>query len=431
MPLVHSRATSSNKKRARPTEKGLFVSTPDSVVGNLKLRTKACADPRPGAVVIGGDYQGLGIVRSLGRHGVPVCVIDDEYSISRFSRYATFSQAVPSLRDEVATINLLLDLAHRKNLKGWVLFPTRDETVAALSRHRAELSAFYRVPTPGWGSIHWVWDKSNTYRLAQELGIPIPRTWHPQSLEELDQIDADVPLVIKPAIKQHFFYATKAKAWRANTRDELRRLFQKATALVGEGGVLVQDLVPGDGDCQFSYCAFFKGGRPIGSMTAKRRRQHPHEFGRASTYVETTEPGWVDTLSERLLQAIGYYGLVEVEYKLDPRDGQFRLLDVNGRTWGFHSLGCRAGVDFPYMLYADQIGEAVETCRAQPGISWIRLATDLPHGLREILAGRLNWRAYLRSLRSFDTEAVCSWEDPLPFLAELALIPYLSVKRGF
>jgi D-aspartate ligase len=43
----------------------------------------------PGAVVIGGDYQGLGIVRSLGRVGIPVCVIDDEHSISRFSRYAT------------------------------------------------------------------------------------------------------------------------------------------------------------------------------------------------------------------------------------------------------------------------------------------------------------------------------------------------------
>src|SRR5882757_11237769 len=93
----------------------------------------------PGAVVIGGDYQGLGIVRSLGRMGVPVCVVDDERSISRFSRYATFGIQVPDLRDEAAAVKVLLDVGHRLDLKGWVLFATRDELVATLSRHKSEL----------------------------------------------------------------------------------------------------------------------------------------------------------------------------------------------------------------------------------------------------------------------------------------------------
>src|SRR5271157_1320843 len=84
-----------------------------------------------GAVVIGGDYQGLGIVRSLGRHNVPVCIIDDEYSISRFSKYATHVVPVASLRDERRTVDAVLEIGHRLNLKGWVLYPTRDETVAA------------------------------------------------------------------------------------------------------------------------------------------------------------------------------------------------------------------------------------------------------------------------------------------------------------
>ncbi len=56
-----------------------------------------------GAVVIGGDYQGLGIVRSLGRKGVPVGVIDDEISIARFSRYTAFSEHVSSLKDAETT----------------------------------------------------------------------------------------------------------------------------------------------------------------------------------------------------------------------------------------------------------------------------------------------------------------------------------------
>ena len=79
-------------------------------------------------------------------------------------------------------------------------------------------------------------------------------------------------------------------------------------------------------------------------MVARRLRQHPLEFGRASTYVETAEVPELETLSERLLRAVDYYGLVELEYKLDPRDGQYKLLDFNARTWGYHSLGSRAGV---------------------------------------------------------------------------------------
>jgi D-aspartate ligase len=384
-----------------------------------------------GAIVVGGDYQGLGIVRSLGRHGVPVCIIDDEHSIARFSRYATHSVSTASLRDESQTVGIVLDVGRRLGLEGWVLYPTRDETVAAFARRRAVLARQFRVPTPDWNTMRWVWDKRNTYRLADELGIPTPRTWYPSSVEELAAIEVTSPLALKPAIKEHFFYATKAKAWRANTREELRQLFERAAAHVGPGEVMIQDLIPGGGQQQFAYCAFFKEGRALASMVVRRRRQHPPEFGRASTFVEAIELPILENLSERFLRAINYYGLVELEYKLDPRDEQYKLLDVNGRTWGYHTLGCGAGVDFPYLLFADQMGEAIEPCRGRAGVSWIRLVTDLPTGIIEVLGRRLGWREYLRSLKNFQVEAVFNREDPLPGVMELLLIPYLSLKRGF
>ncbi|HEV2928721.1 MAG TPA: ATP-grasp domain-containing protein, partial [Propionibacteriaceae bacterium] len=161
------------------------------------------------------------------------------------------------------------------------------------------------------------------------------------------------------------------------------------------------------------------------------RRQHPPEFGRASTFVETTDLPLLETLSERFLQAIGYYGLVEIEYKLDPRDGRYKLLDVNARAWGYHSLGQRAGVDFPFLLFADQLGEQVAPCRARAGVRWVRLVTDLPTAAYQLAHAQLDWWRYLRSLAGFDVEAVFSLEDPFPAVAEVALIPYLSRKRGF
>jgi D-aspartate ligase len=360
-----------------------------------RRRARTAGRGQPGAIVIGGDYQGLGIVRSLARRGVPVCVLDDERSIARFSRYTTYAVTSTALRDQDQSVAAIIDIGNDLGLDGWVLYPTRDETVGTLSRAREQLVEHFRVPTGDWATVRATWDKRETYRLAAELDIPIPRTWYPSDSAALEEIDAEPPFAIKPAIKEHFIYATRVKAWRADTRAQLRELFEKAARIVPAGEVI------------------------------------PPEFGRASTFVQTVEQPMLETLSERFLAAIDYYGLVEIEYMLDTRDGAFKLLDVNARTWGYHTLGERAGVDFSYLLYADQIGEPTERCRAREGVRWIRLVTDVPTGVVEIARRRLKTQDYLRSIGSFDIEAVFSREDPVPGLIELAMIPYLSVKRGF
>jgi D-aspartate ligase len=384
-----------------------------------------------GAVVIGGDYQGLGIIRSLGRRGVPICVVDDEHSIGRYSRYTSHAVKVSDLRDENRTVETLMAVGRRLGLAGWVLYPTREETVAALSRNRAVLSEMFRVPTADWSTVRWAWDKRNTYWLAGLLRIPAPRTWYPSDASELGAIDAEPPFVIKPAVKEDFLYATKAKAWRADSRRALRVRFDQAAKLVRPGEVMIQELIPGDGHSQFACCAFVKDGEMVATMVTRRRRQHPPEFGRASTFVETVDIPELEQLSGRFFNAIAYSGLAELEYKLDPRSGEFKLLDFNARTWGYHTLGSAAGVDFPYLQFADQVGAPVAPGRARVGRRWVRVVTDLPTAVTEIYRGRLRPREYLGSLARADTEAVFSSRDPVPALAELALIPYLACKRGF
>jgi D-aspartate ligase len=387
-------------------------------------------DRRPGGIVLGGDSQGLGIARSLGRRGVPVCVIDDETSISRVSRFVRHTVRVRDLRSESSLLEALALARGRHGLGGWVLYPTRDENVAAIAANRDALTSEFRVPTPGLASIRYVWDKRETYRLAQQLSIPIPRCWFPRVEADLAEIDADAPLVLKPAIKENFFYATHVKAWRADTRADLVEGFRRAAAIVPEGEVIVQELIPGGGEQQYAYCALFRDDCAIASMTVRRRRQHPSDFGRASTFVETIELPDLAGPAISFLRAAGYYGLVEVEFKHDPRDGSYKLLDVNARTWGYHTLGRRAGVDFPYLLFRDQLGQHIEATHAQPGVRWVRLATDVPNAVRDIRAGTLRPGDYLRSLAHVNTEAVFSLRDPLPGLYELALLPYLAVKRG-
>jgi predicted ATP-grasp superfamily ATP-dependent carboligase len=403
-----------------------------SVVNNsFRPSRRIVPHERPfGGIVIGGDYQGLGIARSLGRRGIPVHVIDDERSIARVSRYVENLIHVPDLRSETSMLEALSLANGKLGLAGWVLFPTREENVAAIAANRDELAHDFRVPTPGMGTVSYCWDKRKTYQLAARLSVPIPRTYFPRRQSELAEVDLSSPVIVKPAIKERFFYRTHAKAWRADTAAELASAFGRAAEIVGEGEVIVQEMIPGSGQEQYAYCAFFRDGRAVASMTVRRRRQHPSDFGRASTYVETIALPEIAESSIRFLQAINYYGLVELEYKRDPRDGAYKLLDINARTWGYHTLGPAAGVDFPYLLYRDQMGDPVAEVHAKPGVRWIRLATDVPNAIRDMRTGTLQAREYLRSLRGVDTEAVFSLRDPLPGLYEIALLPYLAIKRG-
>lgn len=383
-----------------------------------------------GAVVIGGGCQGLGIARSLGKRGIPVCLVDDELSIARASRFIQDAVRVRDLRTEQALLDALALARGRLGLSGWVLYPTREENVATIAANRDLLRRDFRVPTPELASIRHAWDKREVYGLAERLSIPVPRTWFPRSEEELAGIEVDGPVVVKPAIKEHFFYATRAKAWRADTAAELLAAFRRAVTIMPASEIIVQEMIPGGGEQQYAYCAFFREGHPVASMTVRRRRQHPSDFGVASTYVETISMPELADPSCRFLAAIDYYGLVELEYKRDPRDGVCKLLDVNARTWGYHSVGGPAGVDFPYLLFRDQIGAPVKEAHARPGVRWIRLSTDVPNAVRDLWRGSLRPGEYVRSLRGVRTEAVFSIRDPLPGLFEIALLPYLAIKRG-
>jgi predicted ATP-grasp superfamily ATP-dependent carboligase len=382
-----------------------------------------------GALVIGGDHPSLAIARSLGRIGIPIFVLEDQYSIAAYSRYADRVIRVKDVRDHQKTVDSVLEVGHHFGLQGWVLFPTRDENVAAFSLHRERLGRFFRLTTPAWSTVQWAWNKNNTYALAEELDVPCPKTWTVSDVDELRFFDSRLPLAIKPAVKENFFYATGAKAWRANTPQELRKLFADALRQVNVEEVMIQEIVPGNGQQQFSFCAFFKDGKAHSILMARRLRQYPREFGRAATYVESVDVPKLQELSERFLRAIDFYGLVEIEFKWDSRDGEYKLLDVNARAWGFHGLGQAAGIDFPLIVFADQLGMDVGPGKAEPGIGWLRVLSDIPVAASDMLQGYLEPSGYLDSIRNTRAESVFCLEDPLPWFAETALWPFLLLKK--
>jgi predicted ATP-grasp superfamily ATP-dependent carboligase len=372
---------------------------------------------RPGAVVTGASYRALAVVRSLGRRGVPVRIVrSDEHAVAAASRYAGPRLRWPAT-GEHARVDYLIALAEREALDGWVLIPTHDEEAALVARNHDRLARCYRLTTPSWATLRAAYDKRRTHELAARLGIAQPWTVFPAGPAGLAAVGEErFPVVVKPAYKEAANRLTVDKAWRADDAAALRRRYDEACSLMDPSILMVQELVPGDGSAQLSFAALCRDGDVIASLTARRLRQFPMDFGRASSFVETIPDPGLARDARRLLGAMRFTGLVEAEFKRDERTGEYRLLDVNPRAWGWQSLCGRAGVDFPYLLWCLATGAAVPAVRAQPGVRWVRMTTDMLAVVGEMRAGRLSPRAYLRSLRRPLEFAVFAADDPLPSL---------------
>jgi D-aspartate ligase len=398
------------------------------IAANLTVDSLPLADCA-GAIVTGADYRGLGIIRSLGRQGIPVCVLREEgHFLGAVSRYAYRSLRWPR-GDAFRQVEFLKNLAVREGFKGWALFPTTDELVMLLAHHHKSLAAHYRLTIPSWETLQWVCDKRLLYRLAQELGLSQPRSFFPRNRGDVAALQCSFPVILKPALRMEINRFTKDKAWPAGDRGTLLARYDEACALVGADMVMIQELVPGWGEAQFSYAALVSDGQPVASIVARRTRQFPMDFGRFSTYVETVDEPRVAESAARLLAAVGFTGIVEVEFKRDARDGVYKVLDVNPRVWGWHTLGQRAGVDFAHLLWRLMRGERLPHVCARAGARWMRFSADLPVAIGEILKGRLSVRDYLRSLRIPMESAIFAWDDPLPGLLELPSLMTLVGRR--
>ena len=384
-----------------------------------------------GALVMGADYRALGVVRSLGRRRIPVWIIKQGgHLVAATSRYV--ERRVPWPQGEDAKkIDFLLDLSVRNRLKGWALIPSDDYAVRLASLYHDLLSKQYRVTVPSWERLRWACDKRLLHDLANKLEIHQPWAFCPSTEEELATVACPFPVILKPAIRLRPTSLSIPKAWRADNRDRLRTLFREASRFIPAENLIVQELVPGGGESQFSYAALCKDGIPLASIVARRLRQYPKDFGQFSTFVETVDEPQVAEPAERLLEATRFTGLVEVEFKKDPRNGQLKVLDINPRVWGWHTLSVRAGVDFSYLLWLLTQDQPVPRLRGHAGERWIHTSADLRVAFEQILNGGFSLGSYWRSIRGPVESAIFSWDDPLPGVLDLPLFAYARAKGAF
>ncbi|HVB71938.1 MAG TPA: hypothetical protein VNE38_00135, partial [Ktedonobacteraceae bacterium] len=167
---------------------------------------------KPGAVVLGSDFKALGVVRSLGKRGIPSVVIDNQPRSAWFSRYVTKRFKWNGEMDDDAFLHFLLSVGKVYQLDQWMLFPLQDEVVEFVARNTSQLSQVFQLVTQDWDTVQWVCDKRLTYRMAQNIGIPYPQTWYPTNERDLQGLEITYPAILKPANSIKFQHATHLKA---------------------------------------------------------------------------------------------------------------------------------------------------------------------------------------------------------------------------
>jgi predicted ATP-grasp superfamily ATP-dependent carboligase len=380
----------------------------------------------PGVIVLGGAHGALAVIRSLGRQAVPVCYITNDHPIPGLSRYATMSARWPGPAHPDA-LGFLTGFADQKKLAGWLLIPAGDAEVRFVATHHRELSGRFALLTQDWSSLEPLHDKRRLYALARQLGVPCPAEVAPS-----DPAHIRYPVVLKPASRDAASAGTASdlwKAWSASDAAEFAPLYAEAVRQAGAGSVIVQEMIPGGGDVQFSYAAIWREGRPLAWLTARRLRQFPVDFGFTSTYVETAPCPRAVAAAERILSATGYHGLVEVEFKLDRRDGLLKILDVNTRPWTWIGLGEAAGIDFPFFAYCVAFHRPMPAVVLHGDAAWIHVARDMLSAAANLRRGRLSLASYAGGFLRRMSFAAFASDDPVPVILSIPIIARRVLRR--
>lgn len=381
-----------------------------------------------GAIILGGAHGSLALARSLGALKVPVAFVGHDHFLPAWSSFVADPMDWKG-PDDPGAVAFLLKTAKWRGWEGRLLVAGGDGEVRFVSENRAALSAAFRIVLPEWEALRHVCDKPLLYRRAAELGIGFPRTYGIGSADEIETLDISFPVVLKPNMGGGRNRFSKAKVVRADDRPALTRAYRDAAGQVGGRNVVVQELIPGGGESQFSYCALWLDGAPLGEFTARRTRQYPVDFGYTSTFVEIADQPVLLDIARRLLASIGYSGLVEVEFKLDRRDGSFRLLDVNPRPWSWFGLCKAAGNDFGAMLWDVANGRPVEPPPPAKPAAWAYVARDACAALHLIARGELKAGAYLRSFGTASAWGAYAPDDFFPGVVDLPLTAWRVLTR--
>lgn len=356
----------------------------------------------------------LAIIRSLGKAGFQVTAADDtKVSTGMFSRYCNKRMVYPSPKNEEKFIEYLLDYVKQNKFE--MIFPVSDATVMPIVRNKEEFSRYTIVPYPDYDILNKAEDKAETLKLALAGNIACPRTYFITSREKILELKDtfEYPLVIKPRIS----YGSRGISL-CRSPGELIKKYDRVCSQYDRP--LIQEYVPNGG--QLGVYALLNFDSELRAVSVQKRLRCYPVSGGPSTFRETIDdPELVET-AYRLLKALRWRGIAMVEFRVDPRDGLPKLMEINPRFWGSLQLSILSGIDFPlllYKLYTEGDIEAVTNYRKGVRCRWL-----LPGDILWYLSSPNKIRNLPEFIR-YENDDIISLNDPGPTLGFVLAMRFL------
>lgn len=393
------------------------------------------APPCPVLVLRLGRYMfhhgSVGITRTLGVMGIPVYqIVEDRFTPAALSRYLsgsftwdTSGLTTERLLDGMAAIGARLN-------RPTILIPTDDAAAIFIAEQAEILRRWFVFPTPPPALYRTLANKRQLYALCRRLELPCPDYVFPDCTEDVEAFVARArfPVVVKVA-----------ESWRlpkgvlsttiARTPEQLVAIYDKAER-ANLANLIFQDYIPGD--CSEDW--FFHGySNPVtGCMigfTGRKLRSYP-AFAGFTTLGQYAANDRLQAQAEALLRETGYAGIMDLDFRLDKRDGQYKLLDFNPRIgMQFRLFEDSAGLDVARALYLDLTGCRVR--RGPPEIrSYVVEPYDLAASFTYLWNRKMTVRAWWRSLQGRHERAWLDRRDILPCLILYARLFLKAVTRA-
>jgi D-aspartate ligase len=361
---------------------------------------------------------GLGVSRSLAMKGVPVVGIDyaKDAKDLRSNSFVAHHMIPDIEKSPDAAVEALIRCQEGLGKRA-ILFPCSDSFILLISRKRQKLAEHFDFQLPSEAVMELIMNKKSQYLKAVELGIPIPETYYPKHLDDLDAFKDDIhyPVLIKPCYSHLWQERFPNKGFQAFNPEELVRYYQKT--IDADIEVIVQEVIIGPNTNLRGMRAYIdKEGGVHGVLESNKVRQYPVDFG-IGCLNQTSHNEVVARQGLQLMKGIGYRGIGAVEFKLDERDGVFKLMELNARVGKTIALSTKVGVNLPWMMYQDMVGMPIdEDVEYANGVRWHDFIQDCRayHTLRS--RRDITFKDWVRTSLGSECHPFFAWNDLRPAL---------------
>jgi len=369
------------------------------------------------AVVLDMSPTGLTVARSLSAHGVTVYGVDERtWEVGHFSKTVRSDRAIQyegpgsSLADGL--VRLAIQLRERP-----VLFVAGDKYLEFVAEYYSTLKEVY-VLTESMRpeALTVLLDKRQFYEKCRSLNVPLPQTFFPASTEEATHISSIIryPAIVKPVLG--YLVRDRLKGRKLVEVSDSKSLVEWWDRFRewGTESVLQECIIGPESNIAVAALYIDRYGTCLSAFTAQKIRQYPPIYGSGS-YVQAR---WYPQLVEdsvQLLRRLNFHGVCGTEYKLDERDGVWKMVEVNCRPVLWYALSRVAGIDVVWDAYSDLCGHPnpIQTGSQNNRKRWQLIVRDVPAGIHAIYRRSLSMRDVFHQFVNprNRVEAVFAWDD--------------------